>query len=229
MSLYVIGDLHLSEGGNKKMNIFDGWDDYVERIQTNWLSTIQENDDVLLAGDFSWGMSLEEALPDFQFVEKLPGRKIMIKGNHDYWWGTVSKMNRFLSENGIKTFEFLHNNSVETEQFVLCGCRGWILEQGDPFDQKVLNREVGRLRASLQSVGKTSKEIIAFLHYPPILGNQRIEPLIDLMKEYKVHRCFYGHLHGTSTAYAFEGDDEGIEYRLISSDYLRFQPYLIQD
>ena len=153
MALYVIGDLHLSLSGDKTMDIFPGWKDYVSRIKENWLVKIRPEDTVVLAGDTSWGMSFNEAKADFAFIDALPGQKIILKGNHDYWWATMNKMNAFFQQSGFSTLHILHNNHYLVEGVCICGSRGWIFDQGEPADQKVIAREAGRLELSLQSAG----------------------------------------------------------------------------
>ena len=167
MALYVIGDLHLSLSGDKSMDIFPGWHNYVDRIQQNWLAKIRPEDTVVLAGDTSWGMSFAEAKADFEFVNALPGQKIILKGNHDYWWATMNKMNAFFAENGFDTLHILHNNHYLVEGVCICGSRGWLFDQGEPADQKVIAREAGRLEASILSAGDIPEEKVVFLHYPP--------------------------------------------------------------
>ena len=151
MSIYVIGDLHLSFKNPKPMNIFgDNWDNHEEKIKQDWLSKVKEEDTVVLAGDFSWAMKIEDALEDFQYINELPGKKILLKGNHDYWWTTVTSMRKFLSEHNLKNIDFLYNNSFEVEDKLLCGTRGWSLSiEGTVEDKKIIDREVGRLNLSI--------------------------------------------------------------------------------
>ena len=226
MALYAIGDLHLSLGSEKPMDIFQGWQDHVQRIEANWRRLIREEDTVLLCGDISWAMKLEECGPDFSFIQSLPGTKVLIKGNHDYWWTTRKKMERFCQENGFSSIRFLQNDCYVYGEEVLCGTRGWLFDLNDPQDEKVHNRELGRLRLSLESA--QGRPVIAFLHYPPLYQTQVEQDFIDLLKEYGVKQCFYGHLHGKSCAYAFQGEYEGIQFRLISADYLGFCPLFIK-
>lgn len=229
MALYAIGDVHLSLGCNKPMDIFSGWDNYVVRLEENWRRKITEEDTVLLCGDSSWGMSLEEAFMDLQFLDRLPGKKILIKGNHDYWWSTKSKMERFFSEKGLNSLEILHNNCVPFGKYGICGTRGWIFEKGEPQDIKVLSRENGRLEVSLAECVKKGLEPIAFLHYPPVYLQERSEPILETLFKYRVRRCYYGHLHGPSTRNAVNGPWQGLELTLISSDFLCFDPAWIAD
>ena len=226
MAIFTIGDLHLSLGCEKPMDIFPGWQGYVEKLERQWNAIVGPEDTVVLAGDTSWAMRLEDTAADFSFLQRLPGKKLLVKGNHDYWWTTVKKMERFLAENGFTSLQILHNNSVQIENVALCGTRSWMFDVGEPHDEKVMNRELGRLRTSLQSAPEGA-ERIAFLHYPPVYPNANAQQVIDLLREYGVKRCFYGHLHGTAIRFAVQGMVEGIEYRLISADALAFCPYKI--
>lgn len=219
MSLYVISDLHLSFGTNKPMDVFDGWEDYVKKIEYNWKSTVKISDTVVIPGDVSWGINLDESKPDFEFINKLPGRKIFLKGNHDYYFSTKNKMDIFFKDNGFENMHFLFNNSYEYQEYSICGTRGWVNEPGKIADKKVLKREAGRLKFSLDSA---NKEPIVFLHYPPIFGPSRTVEILNVLHEYKIKRVYYGHLHGKSCKYAMKGNVDGIEYRLVSSDYLNF-------
>jgi len=232
MALFTIGDLHLSLTTHKPMDIFGGaWQNYTEKILKNWNETVTDEDTVVILGDISWGISLEECREDFLFIDRLPGKKYIIKGNHDYYWTTVTKMNAFLSSIGISSMQFIFNSAVtyrEGEKAVaLCGTRGWIFENGQQRDDKVIGREAGRLKMSLDYIKNSDKEKIVFLHYPPVYQEQRANRIIDLMKEYNIKRCYYGHLHGRTIYYAFNKELEGIKYRLISADALNFCPYII--
>ena len=227
MALYAIGDLHLSLGTNKPMDVFGPkWANYVERIQENF-SKLNDDDVIVIAGDISWGMSLEQSLPDFQFIDALPGRKILLKGNHDYWWNTAAKMERFFAENGLTTMEILHNNCRFYGDVALCGTRGWFyeLDNQGTHNEKVLLREVGRLETSLKGAGEREK--LCFLHYPPIYQGYKCPEMLELLDKYEVERCYYGHLHGYTHRRAFEGMREKTEYALIAADYVAFQPVKI--
>lgn len=219
MSLYVIADLHLSFGTDKPMDIFGGWEDYVQKIKKNWISKVDDCDTVVIPGDISWGMDLEEARPDFEFLDKLPGKKILLKGNHDYYFSTKNKIDKFFRENGFKSLNFLSNNSYEYGKYSICGTRGWINEPGQAADSKILKREAGRLKLSLDSA---KGEPIVFLHYPPIFRGSETVEILNVLRQYKIKRVYYGHLHGRSCKYAVEGVVDGIYYKLISSDYLKF-------
>ena len=228
MSIYVIGDLHLSFGVNKPMNIFgENWEKHYEKIKENWLGKVKDEDTVILPGDFSWATYLEESEKDFEFLNNLSGKKILLKGNHDYWWTTVTKMKKFLEEKNIQNIDFLYNNSFLIENKIIAGTRGWITNPNSKENYKILKRENDRLKLSLESGIKSfgeDKEIIAFLHYPPFYKDTVSEE-IDFKKtleNYKVKKCFYAHLHSDSHKEAIEGKINGIEYCLVSSDYLKF-------
>ena len=226
MAIYTIGDLHLSLGCEKPMDIFPGWQGYMEKLERHWNTLVRPEDTVVLAGDTSWAMKLEDTVADFSFLQRLPGQKLLLKGNHDYWWTTVKKMERFLQENGFDSLHILHNNSILAEELAVCGTRSWMFDVGESHDEKVMNRELGRLRASLDAA-QEGAERVAFLHYPPVYPNANAQQVIDLLKEYNVKRCFYGHLHGNAIRFAVQGMVDGIEYRLISADALAFCPYKI--
>lgn len=229
MSLYVIGDLHLSLGEDKQMDIFAGWNDYVCRLEENWKKLITNNDTVVIAGDISWAMKLEETYTDFKFIDNLPGKKIFLKGNHDYWWATKSKIDKFLAEKGMDTISILFNNAYEYEEYAICGTRGWFLENDTPKDIKVLNREVGRLNMSIESGKKTGKEPIVFLHYPPYFAGTECTEIINVLVNHRIKRCYYGHIHGKRNfQFAFEGEYKGIEFKLISCDRVGFTPVLVR-
>ena len=225
MSIYAISDLHLSFNTNKPMDIF-GWENYEERIKKNWLEKVNEKDLVLLPGDFSWEMKLENTYKDFEFINNLPGKKIFIKGNHDYWWNTMSKMNKFIEENGFDTISILHNSSYDFDGFSVCGSRGWFFDSDEEHNEKVLNREVMRLKASIEAA--KNEEKIVFLHYPPVYENQNCKEILNLLKEKGIKKCYYGHLHGMAAKYAFDDNFEGIDFKLISADRLKFVPLLIK-
>lgn len=229
MSLFTISDLHLPLGVNKPMNIFGGgWDNYVERIMKNWQSIITPEDTVVLPGDFSWAMYLDEAVADFEFLHSLNGTKILLKGNHDYWWETKGKMNKFLSEKGFSDIKILHNDFYISESTAICGNRGWTYPPVSEEDKKLYERELQRLELSIQKAySQIPDNIIVFTHYPPISPLFPNTPFVDILKKYNIKKCFYGHLHGASLSHATEGIIDGIEYRLISSDYRKFVPYKI--
>ena len=222
MAVYAIGDLHLSLGCDKPMDIFAGWNDYVKRIEENWRRQVNPEDTVALVGDISWGMTLEMALNDFQFIESLPGKKVLIKGNHDHWWNSKTKMMTFFESNGLSSLTILHNDCVYAESLALCGTRGWLLEEQSGNDAKLSLREEGRMRASLESAKASGLKPVALVHYPPIFADSVSGGMLDIMKEYGVKRCYYGHLHGAACSQAFEGNCMGIDFTLVSADHLKF-------
>ena len=224
MALYTIGDLHLSLFKEKPMDIFgDKWRDHTEKLRASF-TNLKDDDLTVLCGDLSWGMSLEETAPDFKFVDALPGKKIILKGNHDYWWTTAAKTKRFFTEQGITTIDILHNNAFFWGDFALCGTRGWFYEEekGGTHDQKIMRREIMRLEASLKAAGDRMK--IVFLHYPPIYANYRCEEILSLLKEHRVPLCYYGHIHGKGCAWAFNGCLDGTQFKLVSADFVNFTP-----
>lgn len=225
MALYTIGDPHLSLGSSKPMDVFGGaWKGYLEKL-TQGLSVLRPEDTLVLAGDISWGMSLEESAADFAWLDALPGRKILMKGNHDYWWTTRAKMESFLEENGLDSLSILHNNAVSVEGLSLCGSRGWMFEQGQEHDKKIINREAGRIRASLQDAQRFGEqEKVLFLHYPPVFMQDSIPEFFEVMNQYGVRRCYYGHIHSQGCRFAFQGEWCGVQLEMVSADYLRFMP-----
>lgn len=231
MSVYAISDLHLSFGADKSMDIFgERWANYAEKIKENWCSTIKDDDIVILPGDISWGMYLKEALPDFKFIDALPGRKIILKGNHDYWWSTANKLNKFLKDNSFNSISFLHNNSYNFENYILCGTRGWKCPGEDSFDEedeKIYRRELNRLELSLNSaegyLGNIGNIIVA-MHFPPFNSNKEPSEFIKIMKKFNVKICVYGHLHGLGVKNAFIGEMEGINFNIVSADIIDFNP-----
>ncbi|MCL2034719.1 MAG: metallophosphoesterase [Oscillospiraceae bacterium] len=227
MALYVIGDLHLSSLGKKPMDIFMGWENHTEKLIANWNDSVKSCDAVVIAGDISWGMTLQESLPDFQLLHSLPGTKILIKGNHDYWWTSAGKMQSFFLEHGLSTLSVLHNNAYAFDGFAVCGSRGWIFENGQPRDEKIINRERFRIEASIVASEKLDGEKLLFLHYPPVFMGHEIPAYLDLMRKYGIKRCFYGHLHGADHKRAVKGPYKNIEFSLISADYLKFSPFKI--
>lgn len=228
MALYAIGDTHLSFGTDKPMDVFGGgWTGYVERLRRGF-EIVEPGDTVVLCGDLSWGMSLEEAREDFAFLNALPGQKVVLKGNHDYWWTTAAKMERFFRENGFDTLLLLHNNCRLYGDVALCGTRGWFYEEDrGEHSAKIFNRELLRLEASLKAAG--DREKICFLHYPPVYQGYRCREIMDLLERYGVTRCCYGHLHGGSHRLAVSGPVGGVDYQLVSADYLGFCPKKIMD
>ena len=228
MSLFAIGDLHLSLDGSKSMEVFGGrWTDYQQKIERGF-SLLTDEDVCVLCGDLVWGMTMEAALEDFRFISRLPGKKIILKGNHDYWWSTAAKAYRFFEENGMENLQVLHNNCYEYGPYALCGTRGWFFEEerGDAHARKIMLREVGRLEASLKAAGKRPK--LVFLHYPPIYQGYECPEILSLLEQYQVERCYYGHIHGKGHAAAFQGERNGTVFRMVSADYLDFYPLKVE-
>ena len=223
MALYAIGDLHLGLSVDKPMNVFGpGWDGHVRRLEEAF-SQLRDGDVTVLCGDTYWGIDLAQSLEDFRFIDRLPGRKLLVKGNHDYWWTTAAKMRRFFSDNGLTTLDILHNNCHVYGDYALCGTRGWFYEEErSGHNEKVLNREVGRLETSLRAAA--GRPILAFLHYPPLYTGYRCPEIIAKLEAYGVKDCFYGHLHGPTHRRAIEGTVGTVGYHLVSADYLRFVP-----
>ena len=227
MALYAIGDLHLCLGAQKPMDVFGGaWVGYMDKLKAG-LSVIGPEDTTVLLGDLSWALDLPSAYADFAWIDKIPGKKIILKGNHDYWWSTATKFYKFCADNGFSDQWILNNNHYEYNGWAICGTRGWFFEEerGSEHDEKVFKRELIRLEASLQSAGDLPK--IVFLHYPPLYKGYRCDEILELLKRYEVRQCFYGHLHGASHALAMEGQWDGVEYRLVAADKLNFQPYKV--
>ena len=229
MSLFVIGDTHLSFGTAKPMDIFAGWENHTERLREAWCSTVQPEDTVVLAGDISWGMTMQEALPDFRWLDALPGReKIILKGNHDYWWATMKKMQEFLEENSLTTLRLLHNNCYAYGEWGICGTRGWVnMEPGEapPDDEKVSAREAQRLDVSLKAAEAQGLKPVVFMHYPPIYAGSCNYPILEVLWQHPVTDCWYGHVHGRSLhRHAINGERDGIRYHLISGDFVQFTP-----
>ena len=227
MSIYAIADLHLSFGTNKPMDIFGpNWENHVQKIRQDWISKVKDEDLVLMPGDFSWAMYLKDTNLDFDFLCSLPGKKIMLKGNHDYWWSTLSSMRNYLKENNYENIDFLYNNSYEFENKIICGTRGWANLDNEE-NRRLLKREKIRLQISLEDGIKkygSDKDIIVCMHYPPFNNIDDDDcNLIKLMKEYNVKKCLYGHLHGQAHKEAIEGNINGIEFKLVSCDYTGFK------
>ena len=229
MHLYAIADTHLSLGANKPMDVFHGWSDYVDRLKDNWERLVTDEDTVIIAGDISWAMRLEECYEDFSFLNALPGQKILLKGNHDYWWQTKKKIDDYLDANGFDTIRILFNNAFEIGDVAVCGTRGWYYDKEGEHDVKVINREVGRLKMSYETAKTFGKPIIAFLHYPPVYGDVECEEIMSALLELGINECYYGHLHGERThKNAVIGEYRGIDFHLVSGDYTRLLPVLVR-
>ena len=228
MALYTIADLHLSFSTDKPMNVFGPlWENHISGLKEGF-SKLNDGDVTVIPGDISWAMSLKDSLEDFRFIDSLPGRKIISKGNHDYWWETATKTKRFFAENGITTIDILHNNAFLLDDYAICGTRGWFFEEENGGSRKIYEREIGRLKRSLeegQSLG--ASKIFCFLHYPPICAGYECDEITDMLEEFEVSECFFGHLHSYGHKSAFEGVHKNVRYSLISADYLAFEPKLI--
>ena len=227
MSLFAIGDTHLSIGSDKPMDVFRGWDNHVERLKKNWNAVVSEKDTVVISGDISWAMKLEECYPDFDFINRLTGKKIFIKGNHDYWWQTMNKMNNFLKDSGFDTISILFNNSFRLGEYSVCGTRGWFYDSPES-DKKVILRERQRLIRSVEAGLEAGGEPIVFLHYPPLFEGKICEEIYSVLTEYGIKRCFFGHIHGDTTGRYDNFVSDGIKFSLISGDRLKFCPKLIE-
>ncbi|MBE6787693.1 MAG: serine/threonine protein phosphatase [Ruminococcaceae bacterium] len=226
MSIFAISDLHLSFGTDKPMDIFHGWDNYTDRIFANWNRLVKPQDTVVLPGDFSWGLKLEDTKADFEFLKKLNGKKIILKGNHDLWWSTVKKLREFFAQNQIDDVEVLFNDTVVAENYAIAGTRGWFYDAA--ADDKIIAREVGRLERSITAAKETGLPILLFLHYPPVYGNEVCREIFDVIKKHGIKRVYHGHIHGSGFNNAVK-EFEGVEFRLISCDCIDFTPLLITE
>ena len=250
MSIYAIGDLHLSYSENKPMNIFgNNWEEHELKIKENWIKKVKQDDLVILPGDFSWSMKLEDTKKDFEYLNNLPGKKILIKGNHDYWWQTLKSMEEFIENNKFKNIQFLNNNAFIYENSIIVGTRGWSFTDSEN-SEKMHKRETARLENSiLQGINMAELKndedsnnieiknsikdyrIICVMHYPPItktmVENGGKSQYIDIMKKYNIQKCIYGHLHGKAHSEAVEGIIDDVQLQLVSSDYIKFDPVLI--
>lgn len=227
MALYAIGDLHLCLGAPKPMDIFGGaWVGYMEKLKQG-MSILQPEDTVVLMGDLSWALDLESSAEDFAWINAIPGRKIILKGNHDYWWSTATKFQKFCQEHGFTDLHLLNNNCFEYDSYAICGTRGWFFEEerSGQHDEKVFRRELIRLEASLKAAGEKPK--LVFLHYPPRYKGYECPEILALLEKYDVRRCFYGHLHGGSHKLAMEGLWNGVDFKLCASDYIGFTPFKV--
>ena len=225
MGVYAIADLHLSLGSDKPMDVFGGrWRNYVEKIKTGWMQTVSENDTVIIPGDVSWAVTQEELKPDFDFLESLPGKKLIMKGNHDYWWSTIKKLNEFITACGYKTISFIFNSAVLAEGIAVCGSRGWDIFAATGHDDKIIRRENGRLTVSCEHAIALGGEPVAFMHYPPVSPASVRDEFIEVLQKYGIKRCYYGHIHHSGAGRVFEGEKFGITFKLISADQLDFIP-----
>ncbi|WOC31020.1 MULTISPECIES: metallophosphoesterase [Caproicibacterium] len=230
MALYAIADLHLSFGVEKPMDVFAGWENYTKRLEDNWRALVQPEDTVVIAGDISWAMKLQEAEADFRFLEQLPGRKLILKGNHDLWWSTRKKLETFLSDKGFSSISIVHNSAVRVGDQTVCGSRGWLYNAQTAADQKIVNREVGRLETSLREGEKLGGRPIVFLHYPPVYDMDCCEEILQVLEHHQITDCYFGHIHGNQAARrAVLGVYHGIRMHLVACDYLSFCPLLVRN
>ena len=233
MALFTISDPHLSFGTDKPMDIFGkNWENHAERIRENWIRLVTKEDTVVIPGDISWAMGLSNVLEDLRFINDLPGRKLIGKGNHDYWWDTVTKMNRFCEDNGFDTINFLFNNAYYSDGKIICGTRGWIDEIGvKKEDEKIIKREAQRLEMSLSEGEKLKEEhpdseMLVFLHYPPIFGSFMNDDIMNVLYRHEIETVYYGHLHGVSES-QLDKEFYGMSLHLVACDYLQFCPMKI--
>ncbi len=228
IKLFSISDLHLSFGSNKPMEIFRGWENHTERLFKNWQKIVEKDDVVVLAGDISWSIDFAGAKPDFDFIHSLNGKKIILKGNHDYWWSTANKMRGFLAENNFDDISILHNNFYEFGDYGICGSRGWLYDGSGEKDLKIIKRECGRLEMSLKAACEAGKKPIVFLHYPPVYGEFVCVEIIEVLRRYEVDCVYYGHIHGAGRNHTVS-EFEGIKMRLVSCDCVDFTPILVKN
>lgn len=226
MSLYTISDLHLSFGSNKPMDIFRGWDNHTDRIVAAWNRVVRKDDTVVLPGDLSWALKLEDTLPDFLFLEKLNGTKIIGKGNHDLWWSTRKKIEEFFEKNSIKTVKLLFNNAYKVGDVAVCGTRGWFYDAKET-DKKVVVREAGRLEASIKAAIDLGGEPIVFLHYPPVYADMVCEEILEVLKKYGIKTVYHGHIHGAGLNKSVS-EYGGISLKLVSCDCINFTPIRVK-
>lgn len=226
MRLFAISDLHLSLSADKPMDVFPGWENYENRLYENWQKVVSPEDTVVIAGDVSWGISLEQSLKDFEFLNRLNGKKIIIKGNHDYWWSTAAKIRAFFDKNGIDSVDILHNNCYFDGEYAVCGTRGWVYDGTGEKDSKVITRECGRLERSLERASELGAKPIVFLHYPPVYGDYACEEILSVLNRYDIKKVYYGHIHG-SGANKTVSEYKGIKLNIISADRVGFIPVLV--
>jgi predicted phosphohydrolase len=226
-SLYAIADLHLSSTDSYQPDVYEGYSHWKDKTRENWRKTVKDSDTVVLAGDLSFAKTLDEARDDFAFLEGLPGRKILVRGNHDSWWGSLTKMDTFAAEIGFRTLFFLKNNFFTFGDYAICGTKGADITLSDEQNLKILRRERERLKASLSSIDNSGLSPIVFLHFPPALNYEIDSEALSIMKDFGVKKCYYGHLHGEYTKSGYIGEKNGIDFALISADYVKFSPIFI--
>lgn len=231
MAIFAVSDLHLPLGVDKPMNVFGSkWDNYVEKLKENWQKIVKPEDIVIMPGDISWATYLEDSVADFEYINSLNGKKVILKGNHDYWWTTMNKLSIFMAEHKFSTIEFVHNSAVMYGETAICGTRGWNIahDNSSDEDKKIFMREKQRMILSLEDAKrKKAKEIIVAMHYPPVEKDGLNRDFIEILKEYGVKKCVYGHLHAAAQNFACQGDVDGVKLTLVSCDYLNFIPKLI--
>lgn len=225
MSIFTISDLHLSFSADKPMDIFYGWNNYIERLTANWNRVVANEDTVIIPGDISWALKLEDSLEDFKFLDSLPGKKIILKGNHDLWWSTLTKLNAFFEKNEIKTITALYNSAIVVDDKCICGSRGWFFDKPEA-DKKIILREAGRLDASITLAKKSDFEPIVFLHYPPVYAENSCDEIINVLKKHEINLVYHGHIHGSGLHRAVSKFDN-IQFKLVSADCIDFTPYKI--
>ena len=226
MALYSISDLHLSFSCDKPMDIFRGWENHTDRLAANWNRVVTDDDTVVLPGDFSWGLKLNETLKDFEFLSKLNGKKIILKGNHDLWWGTKKKILEFFEQNDIKNIEILFNNAFLVDGVSICGSRGWFIDSGES-DKKILLREAARLETSIKAGIELGGEPIVFIHYPPVYGDFVCREIFDIIKKYDIKKVYHGHIHGAGLNKSVS-NFEGVDFKLVSCDCVDFTPVFVK-
>ncbi len=224
MAIFAISDLHLSLNTDKPMDVFGGWDNYVEKIEKNWKRIVSPEDTVVIPGDISWEIKLENTVKDFAFINSLPGEKVILKGNHDLWWTTRRKLEMFFEENGFESIKTVYNDCYKVGKYGICGSRGWFYDSGE--DDKVIAREVGRIRASVKNAEEKGLVPLFFLHYPPVFGDEVCRPIFDAVTELGIKTVYYGHIHGKGKNFAVS-EFEGVKLKLLSSDCIDFTPCLI--
>ena len=224
ISIFAIADLHLSFGVDKPMDVFKGWDHHEERIRSHWEKLVKPEDTVILPGDFSWALKLEETKADFAFLDALPGQKILLKGNHDLWWSTKRKLTEFIAENEFNSIRFLYNESIVCEGYAVAGTRGWFYDAG--ADKKIIAREAGRLERSLTEAEKTGLPVLLFLHYPPVYGDTVCTEIFEVIKRHGIKEVYHGHIHGAGFHRA-TGEYDGVKLHLISCDCIDFTPFFV--
>ncbi len=225
MALFTIADLHLSLGTDKPMDVFPGWERYVERLERNWRAAVGEGDTVVIAGDISWAMKLEESEQDMRFINSLPGRKLLVKGNHDFWWSTRKKIEDFLASRGFSSIRLVFNSAEMVDGVAVCGTRGWLCGAKSDEDKKIAAREAGRLNASLDAARSLGGTPVVFLHYPPVYDGVECPEIMDILASRGIEDCYFGHIHGAAAARRTPcGEYRGVRMHLVSCDTVGFSP-----